>query len=137
VPDDELEIDHQLLLKLAHPSWEAVAGVLAASGLFLPASSGRGPHAPARTLDALLRTTSACRELRAVAGLDSARVASVPCRTLAVYGEYSHCLSSMAGLRENIDDCEARLLPGVGHFFPVVQPELFATEIEQFARSRR
>lgn len=135
-PDANRLIDHRLLRDLSRPEWRPVARALAGQGIFLPSSTGGGRHSSANILDRLLETTTASRDTGAVAGLNVRSVAAMARPTLALYGEYSHCLRSMAGLRNNLPDCTAKVLPGVGHFFPAVMAEPFAREVERFVRAR-
>ena len=136
VPDADRVIDHGLLRDLTRPEWQPVARVLARQGVFLPSGAGHGRNSTAKVLDRLLETTSAPRDTGAVAGLDAGRMATMTRPTLALYGEYSHCLRSMAGLREHLPDCTTKVLPGVGHFFPAVVPAVFGREVASFVEAR-
>ena len=131
VPDGRRLIDHRLLRDLARPEWRPASRVLAGQGIFLPGGSG-GRHSTSRILDRLVEQTSAARDAPRVAGLDRAVIASVGVPVLAVYGELSHCLRSLAGLRSTLPDCTTLVLPGVGHFFPAVQPARFTDEVCRF-----
>ena len=136
VPDANRVIDHRLMRDLARPEWRTAGRALASHGIFLPASSGKGRHSTATMLDRLLETTTAPSDTRAVAGLDAASVAMMTRPTLALYGEYSHCLRSMAGLRDHLPDCTSKVIPRVGHFFPAVMPGPFAREVSSFVEAR-
>lgn len=132
VPDGRRLIDHRLLRDLSRPEWRPVARAMAEQGIFLPGAVGGGRHSTAAGLDRLVDHTSAPREAKQVAGLQRRSIARVGAPTLAVYGEYSHCLRSLHGLRSTLPRCRVRVVPGVGHFYPAVRPAQFAEDVRGF-----
>jgi pimeloyl-ACP methyl ester carboxylesterase len=85
-----------------------------------------------RQWQALLDETSAPRDLddeSAIAIPDLARF-EVP--TLLLYGEVSHCVPTSDRLLERLPHARRILVPGAGHFFPLVKPRSFARALRQF-----
>jgi pimeloyl-ACP methyl ester carboxylesterase len=80
----------------------------------------------------LMATTSARREL-GDAGLTAERISSVERPTLAIFGERSWCMPTLYELERLLRDCRSVVLRGVGHYFPLLQPDRFARELRRFA----
>jgi pimeloyl-ACP methyl ester carboxylesterase len=80
----------------------------------------------------LMRTTSAPKDLCEVAGLTEKHIRQVTRPALAIFGEYSSCLTTLRGLEQNLPNCKTVIVPGVGHFHPVLRPALFVQSVRQF-----
>jgi len=132
VPDGQQPLDHRLLQGWAQLALRRTPTLRGPERTFVPYAGWAGTRGSGARLDELLTKTTAGRDLSAVAGLTPQLIATAAMPTLALYGEYSHCLASLAGLRRNVRDCKTRILPRVGHFFPFVQPELFASHVRAF-----
>lgn len=123
-----------LLEKLASPEWRATRKGLAKKGLFLPFGGwSAGNRSAARWLN-LLRTTTARQDIVSLAGLTRARVSQVRQPTLAIYGEHSRCLKTCEVLQRILPDCRTVVVPGVGHFYPVIKPAFVAEQLLEFLR---
>jgi pimeloyl-ACP methyl ester carboxylesterase len=80
-----------------------------------------------------LRSTTTIRDdVRSEAGLDRALIRTVRTPTLLIFGEQSRCLKSCRQLEQLLPHHQTTILPGVGHFFPVQVPELFAQRLMEF-----
>jgi pimeloyl-ACP methyl ester carboxylesterase len=92
---------------------QAFAGLATATKL--------GTKAGRKILD-LTSQTSILRDLHddSSLSLDSLRQITIP--TLAVYGQLSHTLMSAFGLEKIWPHLQLRLIPEVGHFFPISKP---------------
>jgi pimeloyl-ACP methyl ester carboxylesterase len=99
---------------------------------FSPFGLSRGRNTTAERWLRLLRTTSARGDFTAPAGLTVDSVREVRQPTLAIFGEQSHCLVSYRKLRKTIPNCQGILVPGAGHFHPVVRPLFFARAVSRF-----
>jgi pimeloyl-ACP methyl ester carboxylesterase len=80
----------------------------------------------------LMRTTTAPEELGAVNGLTIESIREVRVPTLAVFGQYSSCLPTLAGLEQNMAHCQKVIIPRVGHFHPVIKPKSFIQNLRPF-----
>lgn len=78
----------------------------------------------------LLDSTTAKADFR-VPGPGLERVRQLVPPMLAIYGELSHCLPTCSGLRAAVP-CQTFIIPGVGHFFPLTRPALFAGALREF-----
>jgi pimeloyl-ACP methyl ester carboxylesterase len=84
----------------------------------------------------LLQTTSAGDDFQDESPLDARTLASISSRTLLMFGELSHCLPTADGLLRHIPDSRLALIPGAGHFFPIVKPALFARALLAFLEGK-
>jgi len=86
----------------------------------------------ARRWDRLMQTTSAQAELRDENQITVDRIRQIDVPTLALFGEYSHCLASCEQLNRFIRPCKVKILPEVGHFLPAIKPRLFMHSLHHF-----
>jgi pimeloyl-ACP methyl ester carboxylesterase len=133
--DLRFDVSIQVLVELARLRLEkddpgsAVREALpGASNLF------RGRRAAARWLK-LIETTRAYEEMTDPGGLSAAEIERVEQPILAVYGELSARKQSALALQRYCPHCELRVVPNVGHFFPLTRPRLFARPAVSFLRS--
>lgn len=135
VPDeDDSEMGYRFLETLAESQVRGEVQGRKPDRMFSPFGLSRGRNHTAKRWLTLLRTTSARSDFTNIAGLTRERVREVRTPTLAVFGEYSHCLPSCQGLQQNLPDCRQVIVPGVGHFHPVVRPLFFARVVQEFVR---
>jgi pimeloyl-ACP methyl ester carboxylesterase len=85
----------------------------------------------------LMNTTSARTEFADESRLVPEEIKRLKASTLAVYGEYSHCLASCHRLKELLPECEVRIQPGAGHFHPAIKPRLFVRSLLMFLNRHR
>ena len=135
--DDEL-ITFQLLEYFNQLSPAFTQGGLAARRRAAPSLRHRDMgRRGARRWQKLMETTAAQREFAQEDPLSVERIGDIKVPTLAVYGEYSHCLKTCWRLKELIDDCRVSIVPEVGHFHPAIKPRRFARTLKAFIRSRQ
>jgi pimeloyl-ACP methyl ester carboxylesterase len=79
-----------------------------------------------------MATTSAAGDSRRPAGLTARQLRDVLAPTLAIFGERSNCLPSLRGLQANLARCETVIVPGAGHFHPMLQQESFVDTVRGF-----
>ena len=132
VPDGDREIDATLLREWAHPRWRRARETLAGRHGFAPFAGWRDDGRARLALDRLLDGTTAGDDARAVAGLTADRIDEVRRPVLALYGQHSYCLATLRGLRRTLPDCTSHIVPGAGHYHPVVRPELFVRHVRAF-----
>jgi pimeloyl-ACP methyl ester carboxylesterase len=80
----------------------------------------------------LMSTTSAHKDFQDdhQITIDDLRQINVP--TLALFGEYSHCMATCQQLNSHIQTCKVKILREVGHFLPAIKPRLFMRTLRQF-----
>ncbi|WP_072016342.1 alpha/beta fold hydrolase [Neosynechococcus sphagnicola] len=83
----------------------------------------------------LIYETSAAQEFDADDQLTLENLRNVSIPTLAVYGEYSHCLHTCWRLSSLLSNCVTMVIPDVGHFHPIVKPRRFFQVIWQFLKN--
>jgi pimeloyl-ACP methyl ester carboxylesterase len=128
LPADETLIDHNLLAKLSQ-----------AHGAI--GDQGRG-RISLRTRDMgdrglerwqhLLARTSADREFADESFLVPSTLQTISKPMLLAFGKFSHCLPTADRLLDCVPNAQLIIIPGAGHFFPVVKPRLFARVVEAF-----
>ncbi len=135
LPSEDEFISFHLLKHLNQVSLEFTQGSLA--------KKRRGPSLKNRDMgkkgaarwEQLMETTTAKQELDDSDRVTQEEIKKIAMPTLAVYGEYSHCLTSCWKLKELIRDCQAVIHPKVGHFHPVVEPKMFLETLGQFLQA--
>jgi pimeloyl-ACP methyl ester carboxylesterase len=80
----------------------------------------------------LMKATSARKSFGEDHQITVEQIKQIEAPTLAVFGEYSHCLESCRKLNQYIADCRVKVLPEVGHFLPAIKPRLFARIVRRF-----
>lgn len=128
-----IDLSVQLLIDLARMRLEqgdaeAVCEILPGARSLFP-----GPRAAAKWLR-LVETTDLYDEAT-TADVTPDRLAEVEHPILAVYGGLSARRRSAAALRQNCPDCQIRVIPHAGHFFPLTRPRLFALLAIAFMRA--
>ena len=127
LPDDDSLISHSLLVKLS----EAHANI-----------ANRGARISLRTRDMgekglerwqeLMTRTSASRDFEDESFLVPATLKTIATPTLLAFGKFSHCLPTADRLLECLPNSRLIVIPGAGHFFPIVKPRVFARVIDAF-----
>ena len=82
----------------------------------------------------LMDKTGALEEMHDESAIECARLADLKMPVLLMYGEMSHCLPTSDRLLEEIPNARRVVVPGAGHFFPIVKPQLFARAVNFFLR---
>jgi pimeloyl-ACP methyl ester carboxylesterase len=82
--------------------------------------------------ESLMKTTSAKEDFKDDHQITKEGLQSIHIPTLALFGEYSHCLESCRQLNNYIDSCRVKIMPGAGHFLPAIKPRLFMHTVRQF-----
>ena len=80
----------------------------------------------------LMKTTSAHEDFKHDHQITIDRIKRINTPTLALFGEYSHCMESCRQMNKHISSCRVKILPEVGHFLPAIKPRLFMHTIRQF-----
>jgi pimeloyl-ACP methyl ester carboxylesterase len=81
----------------------------------------------------LATTTFLPTEVCEVSDLTGDRIREISKPVLAIFGQYSNCLPTLNGLKKNLSNCKIAIIPGVGHFYPILQPDAFAHNLRRFA----
>jgi pimeloyl-ACP methyl ester carboxylesterase len=129
-PSDAAVIDYRLLAELGRYGHVPTAGIAASRGIAL---RSRQPGAKAaQRWQELLQHTTAPQEIEDESPLDRRSLAAIAAPTLLMFGERTHCLPTAYGLLELLPNARLMLIPGAGHFFPVVKPLYFARGLSSF-----
>ena len=83
-----------------------------------------------------MEATTFARDLLDDAGLTRERISEVGVPTLLSYGAKSRCLPTLEGLQATLKSHQTVIHPGVGHFFPVVAPDLVVADVRAFLVSQ-
>lgn len=81
---------------------------------------------------ALLETTAAPDEMHDESAIPPDALQRLTMPVLLMYGDVSHCVPTSDRLMEAIPQARRILIPGAGHFFPIVKPRLFARALRVF-----
>lgn len=108
---------------------------------------GRGAERRARRIDlqsrqmgargagqwqALMERTGAVAEMHDESAIRIADLGRLSMPVLLIYGQYSHCVPTAERLAALLPDARLLLVPGGGHFFPIVKPRAFARALSVF-----
>lgn len=132
IPDEEVGTDSDLLEEFASPRWDAARERYRGKEFFLPFSGWNRGKRAAAAWQRLLRTTTARADFRRSEGLDAEAIAGLGLPVQLVYGEYSMLLPTFERLGRLLPDAERVLVPGAGHFHPVVREEAFVGALGGF-----
>lgn len=80
----------------------------------------------------LLDNTAAKTELGDESAIDCSILERLTMPVLLMYGRLSHCLPTSEVLEKELPDVRRVLVPGAGHFFPIVKPQFFARALRMF-----
>ncbi len=102
--------------------------------------TGRGINLRSRQMGArgaerwetLVTDTSAKSEMDDETAIDIAALPDLPMPVLLVYGAQSHCLPTSEALLQRMPGARRIVVPGAGHFFPIVKPRRFALALRAF-----
>ena len=136
--DTRFDLSIQILVELAQrriKRADSREGEAAVSEALPGASSLFQGERAARKFLRLIETTRAYDEITDPGGLSLAELAQVGQPMLAVYGGLSPRTWSALALQQHCSACELRIIPDVGHFFPLTRPRLFARPVEAFLNS--
>jgi pimeloyl-ACP methyl ester carboxylesterase len=129
-PSDDSVMDYRLLAELSRTSDIANLRVPVQQRIALR-SRQMGTRG-AQRWQQLLQHTTAPREFEDESLLDRAGLAAIAVPTLLLFGELSHCLSTAYGLLELLPDARLMMIPGAGHFFPLLKPRYFERAVNSF-----
>jgi pimeloyl-ACP methyl ester carboxylesterase len=90
-----------------------------------------------RDVERLVRlacATTADQDLQSDAGLTREMLHGIRPPILAIYGARSGFLTTLRGLQRAVPQCRTIVVPGVGHFLPVLRPGLFVGHVRGFIR---
>jgi pimeloyl-ACP methyl ester carboxylesterase len=133
VPDDLPRVAYGFFEELARLQRDARGRAPAWRATPILRQWNRDSHLARRWLQ-LVRTTSAPAEMASLAGLTVDRIRQVVQPTLAIFGERSNCLQTLWGLERLLPHCRKVIVPGAGHFHPILQQERFVQALKQFIR---
>jgi pimeloyl-ACP methyl ester carboxylesterase len=133
IAEDELEAGHRLLEEFANIKWlGAVHSDGQGAEFFIPFGSGLWGKRTAKRWLYLFHNTSAREEFRSLSGLTRAKIRQICLPVLAMYGEKSRCLRTLYGLQKSLPHCRTVIVPGAGHFYPIVLPGMFVQSLRAF-----
>ncbi len=135
LPSDDEYISYRLLVNFNRISEGFTQGALT-RGANRPSLKRRdmGTRGAARW-ERLLETTTARTEFDDDRPITVDRLRRLDVPTMAMFGEYSHCLPSCERIQRLVHDCEVDIVPGVGHFHPAIKPRRFVRVLSRFLRA--
>jgi pimeloyl-ACP methyl ester carboxylesterase len=136
LPDEEEELDFMLLEDWAQPQWQDVRRRLSTPHRFVPFGTGPGSKRAAQRWLRLLQSTTARDDFRQHVGVRDEQIRELRQPMLAIYGQHSHCLETLWKLKESVPDCRVVIVPGVGHFHPVVRQKFFVHHLRAFLQDQ-
>lgn len=132
VPDGMPKVAYGFLEELAQPRWQAMRQRRPRGGdFFVPFGLWNGARRTADRWIALLKTTTAWQEMQS-GGVTLDDLKAIDRPALLIYGERSRWIRTSEILRETIPASERVLLANVGHFFPILRPQLFLSHVTAF-----
>jgi len=81
----------------------------------------------------LVGMTSAVKEFADQTGITRAEIGRVERPTSVVFGRESRYLPTMRGLQITLGHCHSMIIPEAGHYFPVLNPDIFIRAVGEFA----
>lgn len=85
--------------------------------------------------DTLMHTTRAPDEMHDESAIHLSEMYRLTMPVLLIYGALSHCVPTADRLAEVLPNARRILVPGAGHFFPIVKPRPFARALTVFLDS--
>ncbi|UOM32854.1 alpha/beta fold hydrolase [Acuticoccus sp. I52.16.1] len=134
-PSDQSLIDYKLLASLSQYTGGPGAGAAPARPVAPRKRIGRAREMGEKGLQRwqqLLANTTAGRDFEDESLIDPDRISEVEVPTLLMFGRLSHCLPSADGLLTLLPDARLVVVPGAGHFFPLVKHQFFARAVDLF-----
>jgi len=132
VDDDMPKVVYMMLEELTPLVQAGIANPNALGG-FLAPSGGWDPNSrAARRWKELVGTTTFAKDIRKIGGLTRQTIKKVTHPTLLSYGGDSFCLETCKALEAIVVNHRSVIHPGMGHFFPVLAPELLVEDLRGF-----
>jgi pimeloyl-ACP methyl ester carboxylesterase len=132
IDEFEDEVGVTLLEKLASPQWREKRQQHQRQPLFVPFSGWASGNRSATRWLKLLETTTVRRDIQDIAGLTQDAIATLTMPMLAIYGEHSRCLRTLEALPQVLPGLVTRVIPEVGHFYPLIKPRIAASMLLEF-----
>jgi pimeloyl-ACP methyl ester carboxylesterase len=128
LPPEDSIISHTLLVKLSQAH-----GNLANEGRRRISLRTRdmGDKGLARWQELMAHTSAGC-EFDDESFLVPSNLKTMSTPTLLAFGKFSHCLPTAYRLLDCLPNARLVVIPGAGHFFPVLKPRFFARVVEAF-----
>lgn len=131
LPPDLPKVAYGLLEEIANPRWRQARQKRHDGEFFVPFGLWNGARRTAERWLQLLRTTSAWKELHE-GGLQPADLGRIDHPCLLIYGDRSRWLKTSQILKASLPRARAVIVPGAGHFFPLLRPVVFLSHLEAF-----
>jgi len=128
LPSDESIIGHKLLARFSQANGNIANEGRARISLRTRDMGEKGLE----RWQELLARTSADREFEDESFLVPSTLRTISTPTLLAFGKFSHCLPTADRLLDFLPNARLIVIPGAGHFFPIVKPGFFARVIEAF-----
>lgn len=133
LPSDNSIISHRLLARLSQAHGNLANEGRARISLRTRDMGDKG----LQRWQQLLAGTSADRDFEDESLLVPATLKKISAPTLLAFGKFSHCLPTAERLLNYLTDARLLIIPGAGHFFPIVKPAFFARAVDAFVISRQ
>jgi pimeloyl-ACP methyl ester carboxylesterase len=132
LPPQVLSNAYALLYELADPNLPRMLHQKDRLSGFTPFWQRNGTSRAAEQWRQLLRSTTALQDFSANSGPSQEEISRVKAPALAIFGEFSRYLPILRKLKQRLPNCRAVIVPGVGHFHPVIKPDIFVQNLQEF-----
>ena len=131
IPSELPKMTYGLLEELAEPDRLEARQKKHPGEFFVPFGRWNGARRTARKWLQLLRTTEAWKDMQS-GGPTREAIRGIGHPTLLIFGERSRWLRTCQLLAETLPNAETVIVPGAGHFFPLLRPLVFAGHLGAF-----
>ena len=121
-----------VLEALADPDLRPERRRAGAGGAFLPFGLWNGSERAARRWKSLLTATTALADFRAGPPLAAEELRRIRHPALATWGQHSRYRAAGRALRRALPQARTAVVPGAGHFHPLVKPGAFTRHLRGF-----
>jgi len=126
---------YQLLLELVRWQSRQRRGAKPAEGLPAKIAGITGGRRAAKRWLQLQETSSFEEDFFAPVPMPKESLRRIGVPMMALYGEYSQALPTAQALKRICPDCRLRIIPGVGHFFPLTNGRKLVRPVRRFLRT--
>ncbi|MEM9445734.1 MAG: alpha/beta hydrolase [Verrucomicrobiota bacterium] len=132
IPEGTPKVVYAMLEELIPMIESGDANTNALPGLILNNGSWDGKSRSAKRWMKLVQETTFTNDFNKVAELTSDLIESITARVLLLYGGESQCLDTCIELQKLLPEAKVVIAPNLGHFFPMVRPDVVVDHVRNF-----
>lgn len=137
VPDDTPRVIYTMLNELSPIYEDNMSNPKTKFGLFVQNGIWETNSRTALRWKKLVSTTTFAKDIMKVAGLTRGKIRQVVLPTLLSYGGNSPCLETCRALEDILINHKTIIHHDMGHFYPVIAPELVVKDLREFLKGLR